>query len=352
MRLSHSSITLFLLLPCVVAIYIPAGVINANEPSETLSSQNPSISTDASPVQTTAGYPASQANTFSPSGWTVGNPSASAGTSPEQTRTPGRVPTTAFPLPNPSDNIKTHDPSIIYFRGHYYLFTTTHITIRRAVSLSGPWVDWGSVLDKNSIIDKPGNDKPWSPSVFQWGDKIYCLYSVSQSGSKNSAIGVAWTTANGQEIPKDQAWTDHGAIIETGSGPGSDLDPFKESNAIDPAFIVDVKTKQPYLVYGSFWTNIWQIPLKQDLSRVIADIGKPDLGATQLIYQPQAEKTGQRPVEGAFLTYRAPYYYAWFSHGICCEFASGRFPPVGKEYVQLPFFFFFFFFPLISPRSV
>ena len=102
--------------------------------------------------------------------------------------------------------------------------------------------------------------------------------------------------------------------------------PYTKSNAIDPAFITDQKTGKPYLVYGSFWRGIFQLPLADDLLSV-ENTEHPD--ARNLAFVPDVRF---KPVEGAFMTYRDPYYYMWFSHGKCCRFYRG-FPKKGQECV-------------------
>lgn len=80
------------------------------------------------------------------------------------------------------------------------------------------------------------------------------------------------------------------------------------------------------MIYGSYWYGIFQIPLKDDLLEV-ENPRSPD--ARNLAFVPDLRV---KPVEGAFMSYRDPYYYLWFSRGKCCQFYKG-FPEHGKEYV-------------------
>jgi len=96
--------------------------------------------------------------------------------------------------------------------------------------------------------------------------------------------------------------------------------------------MTDQKTGKPYLIYGSFWHGIFQIPLKDDLLSVEnTNTGSPD--ARNLAFVPDVRV---KPVEGAFMSYREPFYYLWFSRGKCCQFYKG-FPEHGKEYVLFLF---------------
>ncbi|KAJ5864804.1 uncharacterized protein N7529_006720 [Penicillium soppii] len=227
--------------------------------------------------------------------------------------------TNRVPLPN-EGHLQVHDPNIILSNDHYYLFKGgINIPIFKSTNMSGPWEKIGTVLDGDSIIDKGNRSRPWAPTIIEKNGTFYCYYTLSRPGSRNSAIGVATTTALGS------TWTDHGLLINTGSGPGSDVYPYTITNAIDASFIFDQGSGQAYLNYGSFWHNIWQVPLSDDLLSV-KDAAKPD--AVQLTFVPHETV---RPEEGSWMSYHDDYYYAWFSHGKCCKFESG-FPKRGAEY--------------------
>ncbi|OJJ00035.1 hypothetical protein ASPVEDRAFT_51304 [Aspergillus versicolor CBS 583.65] len=198
--------------------------------------------------------------------------------------------TTHYPLPN-IGNVAAHDPSIIYHDDHYYMFKGgIKIPIFKSSQLSGPWEKIGTVLDGDSIVRKQNRSRPWAPTVTQWKGRFYCFYSISRNGRRNSAIGLASVT-----------------------------------NAIDPAFFVDPTSGKPYLQYGSYWNGIFQIPLTETLSITNPKRPNPD----HLAYVPNQRL---KPIEGSFLSYKAPYYYTWFSHGQCCHFPIEGFPRKGDEY--------------------
>lgn len=227
-----------------------------------------------------------------------------------------------FPLPNVA-HITAHDPNVIIHKGHYYMFKGgLHVPYYKAASMNGPWESMGTVLSNKSTIHTGARARPWAPTTVYRKGKFYCFYSVSESGSRESAIGVATTdTLDGSY------WTDHGALIHTGKGKGSDVFPFTVTNAIDASYIEDQVTGKPYLNYGSFWQNIWQIPLSDDLLS-IENPEKPD--AVQLTYE-KGKGKGSGPEEGSWMSYHDGWYYTWISHGICCEFQDGL-PPKGNEY--------------------
>lgn len=206
--------------------------------------------------------------------------------------------TTEYPLPN-LGNIPVHDPNIITHNSTYYLFKGgIHLPYFKAANISGPWSRVGTVLDGDSIIDKQNRTRPWAPTTIHHNGSFYCFYTISHQGRRDSAIGIASTP----DIEKPH-WTDHGALISTENGPLSHLYPYRLSNAIDPAFIADQKTGSPYLIYGSFWHGIFQLPLEDDFLSV-RDTHHPD--AAHLAYVPRHRV---KPEEGAFMSFRDPYYY-------------------------------------------
>lgn len=224
-----------------------------------------------------------------------------------------------YPLPN-QGNIATHDPSILYYNENYYMFKGgIHLPIFKSDSLAGPWKRIGTVLDGPSVIEKQNRTRPWAPTTIERDGHFYCFYTISKHGSRNSAIGVAST-----DSIDDGSWTDHGALINTEEGPQSQIYPYTVSNAIDGAFITDQETGTPYLLYGSFWHGIFQVPLSDDLLSV-ENPRRPD--AKNLAFLPNRKV---KPQEGSFMSYREPYYYLWFSQGKCCKFSKGL-PKIGQE---------------------
>ncbi|KAB8238118.1 arabinan endo-1,5-alpha-L-arabinosidase [Aspergillus alliaceus] len=237
-----------------------------------------------------------------------------------------------------ASDLKIHDPTVIEVDGTYYSYGVgEHIVIHEAPHLAGPWKQVGSVLDKDSIIPKGDRAKPWAPTTVEVNGTFYCYYSVSNAGCRDSAIGVATS-----QLPGPGGWTDHGAVVQSGTGPAADQYPFNEVNAIDPAVLVT--EDMGYLIFGSYWSGIWEVPLSQDL---VSAGNASRSNAHHLAKHPQAarvqsdgenpdplcrEPSGRHPVEGAYMTYRAPYYYLWLSWGTCCDYDPNNLPPPGEEY--------------------
>lgn len=224
--------------------------------------------------------------------------------------------------------IHVHDPSVIEAGGTWYSFAShSGVVISSAPALDGPWTTLGSMMSA-SIIDLAGNTDIWAPSVHLVNGVYYCYYAVSTLGSETSAIGVA--TATSTDLGPG-AWTDHGEVF--GSDPTGTTYPLNVSNAIDPYLLYD--NGVGYLSYGSYWQDIFILPLNSDLMSVTVTDGVVD-GYIHAAYD---TGTTNHAIEGSSLTYNDGYYYSWFSHGKCCKF-NVAIPASGSEYVpRLSFLF-------------
>lgn len=138
-----------------------------------------------------------------------------------------------------------------------------------------------------------------APDVTVYDGTFYLYYAVSTVGSQNSDIGVATSTTG---LPG--SWTDHGSIgIPSNNASYNRIDPNLFTQHAGPPF---------YLAFGSYWENIFQVPMSDDLLTVDGDIvhleynttvtSAPDEGSYQFWY----------PVNGI------DYFYLFFSEGDCC----------------------------------
>ncbi|KAJ5729323.1 uncharacterized protein N7483_003831 [Penicillium malachiteum] len=218
-----------------------------------------------------------------------------------------------FPPPRET-NQHTHDPSILFVDSTYYLYHIgPNINISTAPSMDGPWTYAGPVLSGPSVIPKPQDNLtwPWAPSAIERDGKFYCYYC------RHWRRDIFFAGSRG--------WYDHGAVIETETGEGSDIPPFTISNAIDPdPFITDDGVA--YLNYGSYWTGIYQVPLRDDM---LAPKSSIDLDTRHLIGPGDG---GTSQLEGSFLSYNNGFYYLWFSQGACCDYDPNNLPAPGQEY--------------------
>ncbi|KAF2148114.1 glycoside hydrolase family 43 protein [Myriangium duriaei CBS 260.36] len=208
--------------------------------------------------------------------------------------------------------LNVHDPSCVQNSGKYYCFSTGGlISYWKASSMAGPWAYQGTVF---SSAPKVGGTDLWAPDLHQVNGVYYLYYASSTFGSQNSKIGLATSTTLNKG-----SWTDHGQVIASSANAAF---PYDVTNAIDPNLIIDASGK-PHLNWGSFWGDIYQVPLNSALTA-------PSGGAaTQISLDP----AGTRPEEGSFVNYHGGYYYLWVSHGQCCNFNGGKsLPAAGTEY--------------------
>ncbi|KAJ5553840.1 Glycoside hydrolase family 43, partial [Penicillium frequentans] len=226
-----------------------------------------------------------------------------------------------FPPPRRT-NQHTHDPSILLNNEYYLYHIGPNINISISASMDGPWEYLGSVLNTQTIIPKSQDNlaNPWAPDTIEQNGTYYCYYSVSQAGSRDSAIGVA--TSNS---PQPGDWFDHGVVLQTGTGEGANISPYNVTNAIDPNPFID-SDGTVYLNYGSYWEGIYQVPLKSDM---LAPESTTNADARHLV-GPASEDDNK--IEGAFLASHDDFYYLWFSHGVCCDYDPKDLPAAGEEY--------------------
>lgn len=154
-----------------------------------------------------------------------------------------------------------------------------------------------------------------APDVSLYDGTYYMYYAVSTVGSQNSDIGVA--TSPSMAVG---TWTDHGSI-----GIPSDNATW---NCIDPNLFHYNDDAPFYLSFGSYWTNIWQVPMATPPLTVSGD-------AVHLEYNTSAVSA---PDEGSYQFWwevdGTDYYYLFFSDGACCDTPSsaGGLPSDGDAY--------------------
>lgn len=207
-----------------------------------------------------------------------------------------------------------HDPSVIKSGDYYYAYSTDaiwwpegavresdtidigNIQIRRSEDLVN-WEFFGWALDSipaaaAAHIEEASGGKNsggiWAPYIQKHNDSYRLYYSVSVFGANTSTIGLA--TSNSPEGP----WEHKGLVVKT----------FKEDpvNAIDPSIVVDVKTGQYWMTYGSYFGGMYILELdpetglaktEGDLGKMIARRGEQQtkiIEAPEVIYNPDLEK--------------------------------------------------------------
>ena len=108
-------------------------------------------------------------------------------------------------------------------------------------------------------------------------------------------------------------WTDLGAtgVASTNAKP---------YNAIDPHVIRVDDTY--YMTFGSFWKNLYQVPLNGAATKV-----ESGSSSVQVAYTP----SGSHAQEAAYVISANGYFYLFFSVGSCCGYDKNR-PKSGEEY--------------------
>jgi arabinan endo-1,5-alpha-L-arabinosidase len=109
------------------------------------------------------------------------------------------------------------------------------------------------------------------------------------------------------------SWTDQGSIgVKSSKG--------KTYNAIDPNLLI--VGDQHYMNFGSFWGDIYQMPLGTSPSKASASATPK-----QIVYN----GAGTHPLEGSYGFVHNGYNYLFWSEGICCGYDKTR-PKAGEEY--------------------
>lgn len=138
------------------------------------------------------------------------------------------------------------------------------------------------------------------------GNLYHLYYSVSTFETQNSVIGLATSPTM-----EEGTWTDHGSIgVESREG--------DQYNAIDANLLVDGSAN--YMIFGSFWQNIFQVTLNGDAT-------SPVTAPANVAFDP----AGTHAVEGAYLYKYGDTYYLFYSWGSCCKYDQGM-PAPGEEY--------------------
>ena len=197
-----------------------------------------------------------------------------------------------------------HDPHIFKDEqtGCYYVYSTDlgkpGIHIRKSPDLIhwdylGTGFEKGVPEEANKWSQAQGL---WAPDIIKVGDEYRIYYSASTFGSQQSCIGLA--VAKHPEGPFEHT----GLVIKTTNE--------APVNAIDANLVVDHKTGEQYMVYGSFWGGIRIIKLDSTTGLTAEDgFGIP------LATRPR--EMVDTAVEGAYIRYnkQTGYYYLFVSYG-------------------------------------
>jgi arabinan endo-1,5-alpha-L-arabinosidase len=237
----------------------------------------------------------------------------------------------------------THDPSIAFEHGTYYVFATGAVhpggpvpppapggsEVSRPATAQLPqfqircspdlhaWKRCGAVFP--AIPEwiqqlSPKTEELWAPDISFFDGVYHLYYAFSAFGKNTSGIALATNETLDPASPKYK-WVDRGLVLQSFV-----TDDF---NAIDPNLILDSKG-EAWLAFGSFWKGI----MMRHLDRATGLLSKTDTKIYPLasryagpLMQPRkpALPPDTEAVEAPFVFHHAEFYYLFVSWDLCCR---------------------------------
>ena len=205
-----------------------------------------------------------------------------------------------------------HDPSCRKIGDYFYMYSTDaiffdhrpeagekpkgFIQVRRSKDLvhweftgwAFPAIPEEAVEWVRSNAGGRGATNIWAPFIIPCKNKFRLYYCVSAFGRKDSYLGLA--ESDSPEGP----WEQRGCVVKTN----------EESvmNAIDPTVIVDSKTGEWQMIYGSYFGGLFCVKLNPETGLTMqagdkghlvarrANYWKDNLEAPDIMYQPELKK--------------------------------------------------------------
>jgi arabinan endo-1,5-alpha-L-arabinosidase len=198
------------------------------------------------------------------------------------------------------------DPAIMRASdGYYYAYATQTLIGDRRINIqvaqSRDLINWTHLGDVLPVKPPWANQTQnfWAPHVSEHDGVFYMYYSAEPDTRDGLCLAVA--TAKSAAGP----FTDVGEPLQCGKG----------FINIDPMAFDDPQSGKRLLYWGSGFEPIKVRELAPDRTRFLPgsrthSVVFPAKGADARPYQ--------RLVEGAWLTYRPPYYYLFYSGDDCC----------------------------------
>lgn len=268
----------------------------------------------------------------------------------------------------------THDPSVAFYNGYYYMYGTDasygneaeghgHFQGKRSDDLvnwswvGGPFYDAPSwVADSlNSIRNRMGLtaiDKAnikylyWAPTVRKItlnGKEILRMYysividNYIKTGAANTSTNFdgSWTERAfigicESEDPAGAIWTDKGFVTTSSSDRGTnytrtslnDWSAYFYYNAIDPTYIVSPEGKH-YLIHGSWHSGFALLELNAITGKPVNNLGNPWSSNASELASRYGKRVGTRTLssrwqasEGPEVIYKDGYYYLFMAYDV------------------------------------
>ncbi|HYR06694.1 MAG TPA: glycoside hydrolase family 43 protein [Longimicrobium sp.] len=222
-----------------------------------------------------------------------------------------QVPAITGAYANPVLDADFPDPTVIRAPdGMFYAYATQterngemiNIQVARSANLVA-WQHLGDALPAKPAWARRTQDF-WAPHVSEHDGTYYLYYSARPDAAlRDSTRGLclAVATASRPEGP----FTDRGEPLQCGSG-------FVN---IDPMSFDDPRTGKRLLYWGSGFGSVKVQELAPDRISFAAGSAPVDLVHTVATDDPA---NYQRLVEGAWVVYREPFYYLFYSGDNCC----------------------------------
>ncbi len=271
----------------------------------------------------------------------------------------------------------THDPSVAYYKGYYYMYGTDasygnahesctsgkHFQGKRSSDLvnwswvKGPFNSAPSwVADSLNSIRSQMGLAPIAKSDISYGYWAPVVRSVTVDGTTKLRMyysividnyiktGAANTTANFDNSwterafigmcestdPKNGTWEDKGFVTCSSSDKGidgwtrstsSNYDAYFYFNAIDPTYIVAPDGKH-YLIYGSWHSGFALLEIDPDSGKPVNELGSPWASSPEeLAEKGYGTRIGTRTAssrwqgsEGPEIIYKDGYYYLFMAY--------------------------------------
>jgi len=216
---------------------------------------------------------------------------------------------TASQYVNPVLNADFPDPTVIRGAdGSYYAYATQTTGLRIQVARSSDLVTWSAASE--ALPTKPAwtsaGSNYFAPDV-AFREGRYVMYYAAQADTTAGAYCIGMAQSSAPTGPFQDVG--HPLVCGTGRGNG-------DFTTIDPQGFDDPQSGKRYLYWGSGFVPLQVRELAADRQSFAPGSTPTALVAPRAGNDPSAYDTGL--IEGAWVTYNAPYYYLYFSGNSCC----------------------------------